>query len=156
MVCPRKMMNMKWQDKIPETAVVNRTGIPSIDTLLMQITDSMTHSQNHFYGAEMQSDKLSNDGQKKLFKDTHKTTLKSAGIDTDTWEAAVQDQTAWLNSLQRCSDMQGIKNTEDTTGKPVKWKIESPETNISCPHCPATFWACIVLTSHLHTDRLTW
>ena len=34
--CLRKVMNIKWQDKIPDTSVLERSGIHSIDIILMQ------------------------------------------------------------------------------------------------------------------------
>lgn len=34
--CLRKIMNIKWQDKIPDTTVLDRADMHSIDTILMQ------------------------------------------------------------------------------------------------------------------------
>ena len=35
-VCLRKLLGIKWQDMIPDTVVLDRAGIPSINTLLMK------------------------------------------------------------------------------------------------------------------------
>ena len=34
--CLRKILNIKWQDNIPDTEVLSRAGLPSIFTILMQ------------------------------------------------------------------------------------------------------------------------
>jgi hypothetical protein len=44
-----------------------------------------------FFG-ELKSGKRSRGGQKKRFKDTHKTSLKSFNVDVENWETLVQDR----------------------------------------------------------------
>lgn len=38
---------------------------------------------------------------KKHFKDKLETSLKSVGVDPDTWEAATHDRTAWHTTLHK-------------------------------------------------------
>lgn len=82
-----KAMNIKWQDKVQDTAVLNTPGIHRIDSLLMQsqTSGSVIRMTNHrlpkviFYG-KMQNGKRPQGGRKKCFKDTLKISLKSVGM----------------------------------------------------------------------------
>ena len=51
-----------------------------------------------FYG-ELAEGKRTQGDQKKRFKDTLKVSLKSFGINTDTWETQAQDRLAWRSHI---------------------------------------------------------
>ena len=99
--CLRKLLNIKWQDRIPDTEVLAQVDLPSIYTILMQSqlcwAGHVAHMPDHrlpkrlFYG-ELQQGKRSHGGQKKRFKDTLKTSLKAFAITPDSWE---QTAMAW-------------------------------------------------------------
>ena len=90
--CLRKQLNIKWQDRIPDTEVLAQADLPSIYTILMQsqlcwaghVARMLDHRlpKRLFYG-ELQQGKRSHGGQKKRFKDTLKTSLKAFAITPD-------------------------------------------------------------------------
>ena len=79
--CLRKLLNIKWQDRIPDTEVLAQADLPSIYTILMQSqlcwAGHVACMPDHrlpkrlFYG-ELQQGKRSHGGKKKRFKDTLK------------------------------------------------------------------------------------
>ena len=87
--CLKKLLNIKWQDRIPDVEVLAQADLPSIYTTLMQSqlcwAGHVARMPDHrlpkrlFYG-ELQQGKQSHGGQKKRFKDTLKTSLKAFAI----------------------------------------------------------------------------
>lgn len=86
MTCLCRLLRIWWQDKVPDTEVLSRAGLPSVHTLLMKaqtswvghvvrMTDHCIRKQL-FYG-ELSQGKRSHGGQKKQYKDT----LKSLNIE---------------------------------------------------------------------------
>ncbi|KAJ1162675.1 hypothetical protein NDU88_003142 [Pleurodeles waltl] len=53
-----------------------------------------------FYG-ELAEGKRTQAGQKKCFKDTLKVSLKSFGIDPDSWEILAQDHHSWRSCISK-------------------------------------------------------
>ena len=93
--CPRKLLNIKWQDRIPDTEVLKRAGMQSVHTLLKlaqlrwigivtRISDERL-PKKILYG-ELQTGKRSHGGQKKRYKDTLKASLKDFSIPTESWK----------------------------------------------------------------------
>ena len=164
-VCLRKLLKIKWQDKIPDTEVLERASMPSIHTLLMknQIrwAGHLTRMPDHrlpkriFYG-ELRYGKRSQGGQRKRFKDTLKTSLKAFEIHPDTWETAAKDRNSWRTSLRKGT----VTCEASRTARAVKKRLDRKTTardpptetsGIPCPHCQRTFRAKIGLISHLRT-----
>ena len=90
--CLRKLLKIKWQDRIPDTEVLKRAGIQSVHTLLklaqLRWTGHVTRMPDErlpkkiLYG-EHQVGKRTHGGQKKRYKDTLKVSLKDFNIPTD-------------------------------------------------------------------------
>jgi hypothetical protein len=55
--------------------------------------------QKIIFFSEMLNGKCSRGGQKRRFKGTHKPSLKSFNIKTDTWEISSQEQASWYSCL---------------------------------------------------------
>ena len=83
--CLRKLLKIKWQDKIPDTEVLTKAGMQSMHTVLklaqlrwtghvIRMPDARL-PKKVFYG-ELQEGKRSQGGQKKCYKDTLKASLK--------------------------------------------------------------------------------
>ena len=93
--CLRKLLKIKWQDRIPDTEVLKRTGMQSVHTLLKlaQLTWSGQVTRMHeerlpkkILYAELEIGKRSHGGQKKRYKDTLNASLKDFNILTESWE----------------------------------------------------------------------
>ena len=110
--CLRKLLKIKWQDRIPDTEVLKRAGMQSIHTLLklaqLRWTGHVTWMSDEclpkkiLYG-ELQIGKRSHGGQKKRYKDTLKASLKDFNIRTESWEQIeiAQDRTKWRGLIKR-------------------------------------------------------
>ena len=159
----RKLLGIKWQDKIPDTEVLARAGLPSIYSLLIKAqlrwAGHVARMPNNrlpkklMFG-ELQSGKRRVGGPKKRYKDTLKASLKSFNIEPDTWEQAAQDRKVWRASVLKG----GLAYERDRTNKAERKRQARKERTtcsspgkIACPHCTRTFRAQIGLISHLRT-----
>jgi len=87
----RSIMNIKWHQRIPDTAVLTRAMTTSIHTMLMKHQarwaghivrmDDDRIPKRLFYG-ELSEGKRSQGGQKKRYKNSLKVSLKTLQIDT--------------------------------------------------------------------------
>lgn len=102
--CLRHISNIKWQDKIPDTEVLEKTNIPSIEMLifkarlrwtghLVRMEDDRIPKQL-FYG-ELKSGKRKASKPKLRFKDCLKDTLKKACIEVGNWEKEATNRSTW-------------------------------------------------------------
>ena len=102
--CMRKLLKIKWQDKIPDTEVLKKANVQSVYTILklaqLRWTGHVTRMPDErlpkkvLYG-ELQEGKRSQGGLKKRYKDTLKASLKDFNIPTESLEQAAQDRTKW-------------------------------------------------------------
>ena len=92
--CLRKLLKIKWQNRIPDTEVLKRAGMQSIHTLLkfvqLKWTDRVTRMPDErlpkkiLYG-ELQVGKSFHGSQKKRYKDTLKASIKDFNIPTESF-----------------------------------------------------------------------
>ena len=102
--CLRKLLKIKWQDRIPDTEVLRRAVMQSVHTLLklahLRWAGHVTRMPEEclpkkiLYG-ELEMGKRSLGGQKKRYKDTFKTSLKDFNIPTESWGQIAQDRAKW-------------------------------------------------------------
>ena len=96
--CLKKLLKIRWQDKIPDTEVLKKAKMQSVHTLLklaqLRWTGHVTRMPDErlpkkvLYG-ELQEGERSQGGQKKRYKDTLKASLKDFNIPTESWEQAL-------------------------------------------------------------------
>ena len=87
--CLRKLLKIKWQDRIPDTEVLKRAAMQSVHTLLklaqLRLAGPVTRMPDErlpmkiLYG-ELQVGKHSHGGQKKRYKDTLETPKPSRNV----------------------------------------------------------------------------
>ena len=123
--CLHKILKIRWQDKVPDTEVLNSADMTSIHTL---ISKNQLHWSGHvvrmdhnrlpkhiFYG-ELGSGKHTTGGQYKRCKDTLKASLKNFNINPDTWENFAVIRTTWRSEIRRSAtqyENTQIKKAED-------------------------------------------
>ena len=100
----RKLLGISWQEKVPDTEVLTRAGLPTIQTLLMKAqlrwAGHVARMPDHripkklLFG-ELQDGKRALGAPKKRFKDTLKASLKAFGINPASWEQAAADRSKW-------------------------------------------------------------
>ena len=168
MRCLRKLLGIRWQDKIPDTEVLRRTSMESIHAVLKR---SQLKWAGHIcrmpdgrlpkrllYG-ELFHGKRSRGGQRKRYKDTLKVSLKSCGLDSQTWETDCQARSRWRYSVasgvveferRRIEEAEQRRNLRKS-----KISSSSPDQSSSfiCSFCNRSFRAKIGLFSHLRTHN---
>ena len=171
MNCLRKILQIRWQDKVPDTEVLSRADMPSIHTLLgknqlrwaghvVRMDDDRLPKQLLY--SELASGKRSTGGQYKRYKDTLKAKLKSFKIDVNSWETAAQERTTWRSSLHK-----GASHHENTRVELAQKKravrkqrqqnkdMPPAATDPMCPTCGRRFRARIGLISHSRAHHRT-
>ena len=104
MRCLRKICGIKWQDRVPNTDILARCNITSVEAVLgrsrlrwcghlARMPDSRI-PKAIFFG-ELCQGKRTTGGQHKRYKDVFKATLKSHNIDHTHWERLSEDRDEW-------------------------------------------------------------
>ena len=126
MRCLRKICRISWRERIPNTQILSRCQISSIEAFI-------THAQLRWCGyvvrmgderipkailfGELSKGKRSTGGQRKQYKDVLKATLKSYGINPTTWETEAHDRKHW-----RCTIHQGSRTFEQARTRQLEEK----------------------------------
>ncbi|XP_072179303.1 uncharacterized protein [Diadema setosum] len=108
MRCLRNLLRIRLEDKVLDTEVLKRAGIPSIITKIRKaqvrwaghvtrMSDDRT-PKKLFYG-ELAVGKRKVGGQKKRFKDNLKFYLKDFSINTESWETLAADRPSWRHAV---------------------------------------------------------
>ena len=162
----RKLLGISWQEKVPDTEVLTRAGLPSIQTILMKTQlrwaghvarmPDYRIPKKLFFG-ELQDGKRSLGAPKKRYKDTLKASLKAFGINHVTWEQTASERSKWRAAVQSGARRHELtfKTTAERRRKERKEKALQPQApaTIPCPHCSRLFQAHIGLISHLRTHK---
>ena len=159
--CLRKLLKIKWQDRIPDTEVLKRAGMQSIHTLLklaqLRWTGHVTRMpderlpKNILFG-ELQVGKRSHGGQQKRYKDTLKASLKDFNIPTKSSLQIAQDRTKWRGLMKRGAGEYEAKSAQ-RKARAKALPTELSFSDISCSICNRQFRAKIGLISHLRTHK---
>ena len=126
----RKLLKIKWQDRIPDKEVLKRAGMQSVHTLLklaqLRWTGHVTrmpdeHLPKKILYGELQVGKRSHSGQKKRYKVILKASLKDFNIQS--WEQIAQDRIKWRGLIKRGAGEYEAKRTSKAeqyvhSGKP--------------------------------------
>ena len=124
--CLCKLLRVKWQDKVPDTEILEQTGMSSIFTMLrktqlrwaghvVRMPDERL-PKRILYG-ELLTGARSHGGQKKGFKDTLKASLKDFGIDHNSWETTAQNRAAWRGVINKGAAAHDSRRLETAKSK---------------------------------------
>ncbi|BHF75643.1 hypothetical protein SprV_0501873900 [Sparganum proliferum] len=166
--CLRRILRLNWQDRIPDTEVLERTGILSIYTMLRQMQlrwsghlvrmDDERLPKRLFYG-DVATGSRRQGGQIRRYKDTLKSPLKRLQINPTNWEELALDRPTWRRTVKT-----GAAIYEANRIAAAKVKCEArksqlrPVRNVdaqplpTCPRCQRTFRARIRLVGHLRIN----
>ena len=107
--CLRRIMNIKWQSSIPDTAVLEKAQCPNIESLIvssqMRWTGHIVRMEDTrlpkqiFYG-QLVNAKRPRHKPRKRFKDCLKYNLKELNIDDGVWEETALIRDKWRNSVR--------------------------------------------------------
>ena len=165
----RKLLKIKWQDKIPDTEVLKKAGMQSMHTVLklaqLRWTDHVLRMPDErlpkkvFYG-ELQEGKRSQGGQKKRYKDTLKASLKDLDMPIGSLEQTAQERSRWRGLINKgaalyekkrvCeAERKRKKRIANTNGPPAD------SMTLTCSTCNRQFRARIGLASYQRTHQHT-
>ena len=104
MRCLRRILGVRWQDKVPNTEVLARCHIDGIESYLIRAqlrwAGHLVRMEDErlpkalFYG-QIAEGKRSIGAPKKRYKDSLKSNLKHCGIDPSSWESTAKDRPVW-------------------------------------------------------------
>nr|VZH98236.1 unnamed protein product [Spirometra erinaceieuropaei] len=166
--CLRRILRLKWQDRIPDTEVLERTGILSIYSMLRQIQlrwsghlvrmDNERLPKRFFYG-DVATGSRRQGGQIRRYKDTLKSSLKRLQINPTNWEELARDRPTWRRTVKtgaaiyeanRIAAAKVKREARKSQLRPVRNAVAQPLP--TCPRCQRTFRARIGLVVHLRTN----
>nr|VZI35129.1 unnamed protein product [Spirometra erinaceieuropaei] len=166
--CLRRILRLKWQDRILDTDVLERTGILSIYAILRQIQlrwsghlvrmDDERLPKRLFYG-DVATGSRRQGGQIRRYKDTLKSSLKCLQIHPTNWEELALDRPTWMRTVKtgaviyesnRIAAAKAKREAHKSQFRPVSNAAAQPLP--TCPRCQRTFRARIGLVGHLRIN----
>lgn len=160
MRCLRRILNIHWSDKVPNTQVLARTGLPTMFTLLRQrrlrwlghvrrMKDDRI-PKALLYG-ELVCGKRTVGRPQLRFKDVCKRDMKALNIHIGSWEDTAADRSTWRRVLRK-QLKSGEENILDTAAeKRARRKARTPADTPSihiCSQCGRDCHSRIGLVSH--------
>ena len=156
--------HIKWQDKVPDTEVLEQSGTMSVLTMLLKVQarwaghvvrmPDQRLPKQILYG-ELWEGRRSVGEQKKRYKDSLKSTLRELQIDTDTWKNEAQDRSTWRQALH-----DGLLTAEENRIQKAKEARISRKTAasslanaLSCTQCGRLCKSKAGLCSHLRSHN---
>ena len=168
----RKLLKIRWQDKIPDTEVLKKANMQSVHTLWklahLRWTGHVTRMPDErlpkkvLYG-EQQEGKRSQGGQKKRYKDTLKASLKDFNIPTESWErnrllrieqSGVASSTKVPPNLKQ-REFVKLKGSVKKGKQEPRDHHQTAHSEFTCSICTRQFRAKIGLYSHQRTHKHT-
>ena len=164
MRCLRHILGIKWQDKVPNTTVLERSGMPSMYCLLKQRRMRWLGHVSRMQDGRIPKDLLYGEladgdrprGRPQLrYKDVCKRDMKALSINIDTWETLSSERSVWKHTVHTgLSDyetsLQGKLEEKRRTRNEARMRDKSPST-FMCTHCQKDCHSRIGL--HSHTRR---
>ena len=171
MRCLRTLLHVKWQDKIPDTEVLQRSEMESIHALLLRSQlrwaghvcrmDDARLPKRLLYG-ELVTGKRHLGRPKLRYKDALKASLKRCNISPSAFEELASDRVVWRSTVRaavtkweewRLSNREELRQKRKVRSLPTSQPRPPPD--IPCPHCNRLFRARIGLISHIRTHTPT-
>nr|VZI30845.1 unnamed protein product [Spirometra erinaceieuropaei] len=161
--CLRCILRLNWQDRIPDTDVLERTGILSIYAILRQIQlrwsghlvrmDDERLPKRLFYG-DVATGSRRQGGRILRYKDTVKSSLKRLQINPRNWEYLARDRSTWRRTVKTGAAIYEANRIAAAKAKREARKSQlRPDQDCTCPHCDRTSTSRIGLDGHLRIHR---
>ena len=150
----RRILNITWQDKVPNNTVLERAGCTSMFTLLKQRRmrwlghvvrmDDGRIPKDLLYGELVQGKRATGRPQLR-FKDVCKGNLIALNIDQNNWEATALRRSAWRQTVQK-----GLSNFEETLAQQHKEKRMRRKAAAHADR-PASDFVCVLYHRDCHS-----
>ena len=159
----RRIMDIRWKDKVTNLQVLDRANAVSIEALLLKAQlrwtghvirmDASRMPRQIIYG-ELVRGSRKKGRPKKRYKDCIKETLKQCSLPPRDLETSAQDRPGWRASIRSACSMFEDNRRDKISDARARRKasVATPdEATFQCPHCPRLCASRIVLYSHART-----
>ena len=157
----RRILNIIWQGKVPNTEVIERANLPSMYSLLKQRRlgwlghvcrmEEGRIPKNILYG-ELAEGKRPVGIPQLRFKDICKRDLKSLNIDRNSWETLAKEKSAWTGAVKdglvAFEETLTLNAEEKRRRKKMKQHEGHKDSTFICPTCGKDCHSRIALSSH--------
>ena len=167
MRCLRKLLKIKWQDKIPDTEVLKRSGLTHLGTMIIQKRLRWLGHVKRMDDSRIPKTVLfseARDGSRKQgrpllrYHDNCKSDMKSFDMNVDVWEVCATQRSFWRENVTmgaRRYEQALIKRKEAS-----RRRRKQPLTNLDanndafiCEHCNKRCRSRIGPFSHIRTHQ---
>ncbi|GAA6107071.1 uncharacterized protein LOC118407100 [Tachysurus ichikawai] len=162
--CLRRILRIQWQDKVPNTEVLERTSVNSMFSILserrlcwlghVRRMDPGRIPKDLLYGELAEGARLT--GRPRLrYKDVCKKDMKMANINVNNWESYADDRPAWrLAVRQGAQKAEKMRNT-NLAEKRARSNQQQPQqaSAFTCSKCNRDCHSRIGLFSHSRRCR---
>ena len=157
----RRILGISWQDKVPNTEVLSRAGLPSMFTLLRQRRLRWLGHVHRMPDGRIPKDLLYGElatgsrrtGRPQLrYCDVVKRDMKAVDIDTETWENLAADWSQWRGAVTKHLKTGEDKLTQAATERRVRRKLcvsSVQQPAYTCNTCNKDCHSRIALHSHI-------
>ena len=162
MRCLRRILGITWQDKITNTEVLAKAGLPSMFTLLRQrrlrwlghvrrMEDGRI-PKDILYG-QLASGKRRTGRPQLRYSDACKRDMKALDINVRDWEDLAADRPKWRATLTTNLKLGEMRMSAAAEEKRARRKERQPSTSTDnathrCDTCGKIFYSCIGLFSY--------
>ena len=142
MRCLRSILRIKWEDKVPDTEVLEKAKAESVFSLLkraqlrwaghvFRMEDSRIPKQLLY--SELADGSRKRGRPKLRYKDTLKASLKDCHIDPETWEQSASDRPAWRHQVWKGAN--SYEKHRIAKKKEQRRRRKERESNAAHPPC---------------------
>ena len=161
----RRILDIKWQDRVTNTEVLEEAGTLSIHLQLCKRRLRWLGHVRRMKDGRIPRDLLYGElqeGGRKVgrpqlrFKDVIKRDFKRTGIDLNTWEGVAEDRDNWKDLVKEkiSEGEEGRKHALELKRQRRKDReCQPPLSVMSCPHCLLAFETQRALYLHLRTNH---
>ena len=167
MRCLRRILNMKWQDKVPNTTILEKCGISGVEAILLRNQlrwcghvhrMSNTRIPKQLLYGQLPGAKRHAGGQRKRYKDQLRVNFKSCNIDHTKWETLAEDRSTWreecYNAINGFEEQRIITAKARRAARKDRSHSDSSTSAIfTCLTCGRTCSSRIGLFSHQRSHR---
>ncbi|BHF74784.1 hypothetical protein SprV_0501787200 [Sparganum proliferum] len=157
--CLRRILELRWQDRIPDTDVLGWTGILSIYAMLRQPqvrwSDHLVRMDDErlskrLFSGDVATGFRRQGGQVGRYKDTLKSSLKRRQINQVNWEDLARDGPTWRRTARTTKVYEAKREARKSQLRPPRnANVQPPPT---CPRCQRRFRAQIGLVGHFRIN----
>ena len=162
----RTILKVRWREKIPDTEILERSGLTHVETMIMQkrlrwLGHVARMDNRRIPKAILYSE--TRDGSRKLgrpllrYSDNCKHNMKLLDVNVDTWEECVLQRSLWKEKLTKGAKRyeQALIQRKEATRQKRTQLLASCDVDddnaFICEHCNKRCRSRIRLFSHMRT-----